>query len=172
MALAELLDWLERDLNGSDARALFFKSRPRDLIRSQGGGDPARSDRWRILSHPNWLTWLGWRGYCPIWLFYAAVLALSLNVLPFEPFDQAFPADSRARPTKQLLTVDRCRTGERTRAGARMACELTRNKLHWSYRRPHKRKKLARRCSAKYWRCLQCSAQKKHTEKKHTGVAI
>ena len=89
----------------------FFKSRPRDLIRSQGGGDPARSDRWRILSHLNWLTWLGWRVYCPIWLFYAAVLALSLNVLPFEPFDQAFPADSRARPTKQLLTVDRCRTG-------------------------------------------------------------
>ena len=80
-------------------------------------------------------------------LFYAAVLALSPNVLPFEPFDQAFPADSRARQ-KQLLTVDRCRTGERTRAGARMACELTRNRLYWYEPRPIKETKLAWRGSA------------------------
>ena len=152
------LDWFERDLNGSDAGA-FFKSRPRDLIRSQGGGDPARSDCWRILSHSIRLTWLllAWI-LSDLALFYAAVLALSPNELPFEPFDQAFPADCRARPTTVTMTVDRCGTGILTRAGARMACELTRNKLYWSYRRPQKKAN---------WRCNGL----KKIKKKNTGVA-
>jgi len=84
--------------------------------------------------------------------FCAAFPAL-LPTVPhaFEPFDQeAFQSDRRARPTTVTsLTVDRCGTGVLTRAGARMACELTRNKRDTGHiPPPTKEKKLALPCSA------------------------